>query len=590
MSYKAEQARVRRMLEDLYADSDSIDDFSEDENCYTENHDDYEEESSDTEQSDVSDDEVVQSHATKKAKTQYLTGRDGTLWKKDSVNTFTNPLVLDTSNIIPGVNACARQAKTVLECWSLLFSDEILNHIVENTNLHIKKISQFYSRERSAKSTDLIEIKALIGLLYLAGCHKSSRLNVRELWDRKGTGIERFWLTMARDRFLFLLRGLRFDDFYARKDNIKWDKLAPIRAVFELFVENCKKCYCISDFATVDKMLIPFRGKCAFTQYQPKKSQKQGIKIFALVDTNSRYVFNLEIYAGKQPDGVYAVSYDSVDVVTRLITPISGTGRNITGGNWFTSFPLIKTLLREHKLTYVGAVSKNNKELPTELVNSRNRPIGSSVSGFQSDVTVVSYVPKKGKNTIIASSRHNTSTADFYEEENMPDIVKFYHTTKDAVDAVGDLCMAYDVARRSQRWPMAVLFFLLNFAGINSQILYCSNCDESEQLTRRLFLKELSVSLTDEHIKRRSTLTNIAPEIRLRRQEVTGIASTSKETADQFPFGTRKRCYTCKTSKIDKQDRKTRYSCEICKKYICLSHAKFICTKCPISSVNHSEE
>ncbi|KAK9737073.1 Transposase IS4 [Popillia japonica] len=72
------------------------------------------------------------------------------------------------------------------------------------------------------------------------------------------------------------------------------------------------------------------------------------------------YTLSLEVYVGLQPEGPYHVKNDAKSIVIRLIAPISGTGRNITSDNWFTSFPLIQTLLDDHRLTCVGTV-KNVK-------------------------------------------------------------------------------------------------------------------------------------------------------------------------------------------------------------------------------------
>lgn len=56
------------------------------------------------------------------------------------------------------------------------------------------------------------------------------------------------------------------------------------------------------------------------------KPDKYGIKLYLLVYATTFYVFNIELYADKQPDGPYQMSNAAVDVVKRLITPISSTG------------------------------------------------------------------------------------------------------------------------------------------------------------------------------------------------------------------------------------------------------------------------
>lgn len=106
-------------------------------------------------------------------------------------------------------------------------------------------------------------------------------------------------------------------------------------------------------------MLVAFGSKCPFRQYIPSKPANYGIKIHALCDAKTFYVWNMEIYAGTQPDGPYKgdKQYNSSQaVVKRLIADVSRAARNITFDNWYTSYPLVDSLLRDHDLTAVGTL------------------------------------------------------------------------------------------------------------------------------------------------------------------------------------------------------------------------------------------
>lgn len=147
------------------------------------------------------------------------------------------------------------------------------------------------------------------------------------------------------------------------------DNLAPIRSFFEDFVRRCQDYYEFNNYVTIDEMLESFRGRCRFRQYIPKKPTKNGLKIIALVDSNTYYYsYNLEIYAGKQSNGPYHVNNNAYSVAERLIRPISGSGRNIMCDNWFSSIPLAEDLLNNHNLTIVGTLSKNKREIPPVFV------------------------------------------------------------------------------------------------------------------------------------------------------------------------------------------------------------------------------
>ncbi|XP_055915149.1 uncharacterized protein LOC129948248 [Eupeodes corollae] len=111
-----------------------------------------------------------------------------------------------------------------------------------------------------------------------------------------------------------------------------------------MFTQNCRLPYSVGENVVIDKMMIGFRGKCPFRQYMKSKPDKYGIKLCPLA----------ELYAGKQPEGPFKLSYAAADVVNRLISPISGTGRNLTIDNWYTSVPLMNDLTKDYKVSVVG--------------------------------------------------------------------------------------------------------------------------------------------------------------------------------------------------------------------------------------------
>lgn len=79
----------------------------------------------------------------------------------------------------------------------------MLEIIVNYTNQYIDCIKDNFLRERDAKHIDKTELKALIGLLYIAGVHKAGKINLEELWDNNGFGVEIFRLTMSLKRFIY---------------------------------------------------------------------------------------------------------------------------------------------------------------------------------------------------------------------------------------------------------------------------------------------------------------------------------------------------------------------------------------------------
>ncbi|GBP83378.1 PiggyBac transposable element-derived protein 4 [Eumeta japonica] len=303
----------------------------------------------------------------------------------------------------------------------------------------------------STKETNREELKAVFGLLMLAGLYRSNRQSIIDLWANDGTGIEIFRNTMTRQRFTFLVNNLRFDDASTRTERAAIDRLTPIRDVFEVFVRNCQSAYTPFEYLTIDEELVAFRGRCSFRQYIPSKPAKYGLKLYALVDAKTFYTMNLEIYCGKQPDSSpYAVSNKPFNVVDRLVRCVSGSGRNITMDNFFMSFETVENLLQNHKLTAVGTLRSNKACLPT-LFKAR-REEKSSMFGFQKDITIVSYIPKPRKCVHMMSSLHHDDEIDPESgTQRKPSIITFYDSTKSGVDVVDKLSRTYDVSRNSKR-------------------------------------------------------------------------------------------------------------------------------------------
>ena len=372
-SYEKEQARLQKMLEivdDEERQEIAYDDHSDIDQSDEEDLDHVEEQldNSDSEQ-DISDDEemVEESHSN----TLSFLGKDKvTRWRKVA----SQPRTVKTRQInivkrLPGSSLATKNLSGPLEIWQYFFNDEIINIILKCTNEYIEFVASNFARRRDATPTNRVEIRAFFGVIYMAGIYHANRLNAEELWSTDGSGVEIFRLAMSLQRFRFLIRCIRFDSKETRALRKETDKLAPIRNIFDRFVANCQNGFHLSEFVTVDEMLAGFRGKCGFRQYIPSKPNKYGIKILALCDATMFYTSKMEIYVGTQPEGPYRVSNSPLDVVLRLSQHISGSGRNVTMDNWFTSVPLVKTL-RDRNLTVIGTIRKKQAGIASRIFST----------------------------------------------------------------------------------------------------------------------------------------------------------------------------------------------------------------------------
>ena len=212
-------------------------------------------------------------------------------------------------------------------------------------------------------------------------------------------------------------------------------------------------------------------------------------------------------------------------------------------------------------------MKKNKREIPAEFLPNKQKPISSSMFGFQKHATLVSFTPKKNKSIVLLSTMRRDAKVD--AETKMPEIIQFYNSTKRGVDTVDQLCGNYCVSRRTGRWPLCVFFHLVNIAGVKGQILFNKtrkSVDEAQN--RRQFLKNLAMSLIKPHLQDRAHLQNLPSDIQ-------SILSKYKpqsqvDTHEPPPAKSRKRCHLCGRAK----NRVTTMSCSSCNDFVCKDHAK----------------
>ena len=198
---------------------------------------------------------------------------------------------------------------------------------------------------------------------------------------------------------------MRFDDKGTRAERLKQNKLVAFNYIWGLLIQNSKAQFSLGAYTIVDKQLVSFRRRCLFAQYTPSKPAKYGIKIFWLCDASLPHAFNANIYVGKQPRAPPEKNL-GYNVVANLTAPLQGSRRNVSMDHFFTSVSVARTLL-QHRLTVVGTVGKCKREIPVCIKAAKSRQKKTSVFGFNNQLTMVSYIPKKNKAVILLSTMHH---------------------------------------------------------------------------------------------------------------------------------------------------------------------------------------
>lgn len=475
-------------------------------------------------------------------------------------------------NYVHKARGSSRECKGVvdpLECFKLFITSEIVDEIVQWTNVEIQ------NRQKSNSQmgpTDLSEIYALLGLLVLTAIKKDNHLTTDELFDPTYCG-SRYLASMGKFRFKFLMSCLRFDDKSVRLRLIN-DKFAPIRKVWDLFIQKCRQNYVSGLYLTIDEQLLAFRGHCPFRMYIPNKPAKFGLKLVMLCDSGTKYMVDASPYLGKgsNPTAISLGEY----YVKELTKTVHGTNRNITMDTWFTSVPLAKSLLSEpYKLTIIGTLRSNKREIPKEMGNVKGRKAGTSMFCYDNELTLLSYKPKPNKFVYLLSSCNEEGTINM--KTGKPHMVEFYNQTKGGVDTLDQMCSVVSCSRKTNRWPMCLFFGILNITFVNSYVIYTHNMLHRNQKpkNRRQYLKDLHESLVVPFLRDRHEKPTLQTSIK---ESIENIIPNPQEGIDNADKGPKKRriCHFCPSSKR----RMTKATCNICKKSICGEHKVELCVSC----------
>ena len=120
-----------------------------------------------------------------------------------------------------------------------------------------------------------------------------------------GTKIEThpaFRETLSRNRFLEIMRYLRFDIRSARAKGLGTNKFAFASETWYKLNGNCYLSYKPAEEIAVDGQCFPCKSKRKFIQYRTNKPEKIGIKFWLATDVKSKYVWNGNPYLGKNKE------------------------------------------------------------------------------------------------------------------------------------------------------------------------------------------------------------------------------------------------------------------------------------------------
>lgn len=365
-----------------------------------------------------------------------------------------------------------------VDFFDLLFPDQLWTLIVQETNKYRfqRGVSQWDN------DTSVEEIRAFIGILFGMGLHKVPEMkHFSADWV---LGVPAFAQVFTSKRWHQLWNYLHLadndDPTRPRKGEPNYDKIWKIRPLFVELVPSFQDHFYIGQNVSVDEIMIKGKGKNPIKQYLPMKPIKRGSKIWALACSDYAYVYDMQVYLGKQGNTEHGLAHR---VVTDLCLLNLGPNNHVVYmDNFFTGIPLIRQL--ENAGIYsVGTIRSNRYQYPACLKDKKMQKAmkrgeyytatsDSVVATVWRDTKVVSFVCN-------VHSSHGTSTVQRKNRDgtvvqiNSPPCVQDYNVNMGAVDKSDQLRQSYAIDRKSRKWWRRIFHFGLDSTMVNAYIIYC---------------------------------------------------------------------------------------------------------------------
>ena len=258
------------------------------------------------------------------------------------------------------------ESATAFTYFSLLFDDDLLNHIANQTNLYAR-LRPFRRANYQWTDTNVDELRSFLRIIIASGIVNLPNFN--DYWETNSVfsqpGIVK---GMSRNHFEQLCGRLHFNDnsLAPAYGTPGYDKLYKIRPVIDAVCDKSITLYNLGQNISVDEAMVKFKGRSSLKQYQPLKPIKRGFKIWCAADSRNGYVGNFVVYTGKSGDGLTTdLGYK---VVMEACKDFLGKGYRVYCDNYFTSVHLAADLL-EHGTTLVGTTRPDKVDFPKDIVN-----------------------------------------------------------------------------------------------------------------------------------------------------------------------------------------------------------------------------
>ena len=202
----------------------------------------------------------------------------------------------------------------------------------------------------------------------------------------------------------------------------------------------------------IDEHMVEFKGQHAMKQYMPMKTIKRGFKMWCHNDSATGYLFQFDMYGGKQESNVRSLGEN---VIIQLSRSLVGTNVRLFFDNFFTS-PALVHKLQQEKIFCYGTVRQNRKGMPKDLKKDKDIARGEINRRKSQGLHLVKWMDTKGVvllstiDSCVPTVNVKRRVKGQKEKVRVPRriIVKAFNQGMKGTDVMDQLRVTYEIDRR----------------------------------------------------------------------------------------------------------------------------------------------
>ena len=230
-------------------------------------------------------------------------------------------------------------------------------------------------------------IESFLGLVVLMGIND---LPNRKLYWSKDMVFHNTFISsiVSRDRFLEIFYNLHLahNSLKPKRESKDYSKIYKVKNFTEIMRRDFQKNYNFGCCGTIDESMIKFKGRSSIKQYLPLKPIKRGYKVWCLCDPITAYLFNYQIYLGKEETSEKEIPLTE-RVVFDLISGHNFQRKLLYFDNFFTSLRLLENLKLQN-IKVCGTIRPDGAGIPSDFAKKNRMQRGDCKSIITSNSIV----------------------------------------------------------------------------------------------------------------------------------------------------------------------------------------------------------